>query len=177
MNRYKKIAFVGEGSFSRVYKVRDKRSAETKALKCIQKAGKSEVEIEKLMGEITILQSLSHRNIIRIVEWFDNGAEICVVTEFASNGELFGINRKLSEPDIKVIAAQLVSALQFLHTKRIIHRDIKPQNVLLSESNEIKLCDFGFVYIPSLDPYPGEHAISSLRRSLFESILTEDQCL
>jgi len=152
MNRYKKLKFVGEGSFARVYKVRDKKNSAIMALKCIQKAGKSEAEIEKLMQEIVILQSLSHQNIIRIVEWFDNDKdnEICVVTEFAEKGELFKIinhkhgTKKLSESDIKIIAKQLVSALQFLHSARIIHRDIKPQNILLSKSNVIKLCDFGF---------------------------------
>eukprot|EP01084_Bolivina_argentea_P311763 539683_1 len=149
MNRYKKLKFVGEGSFARVYKVMDKKTQEIMALKCIKKDGKSEIEIDKLMEEIMILQSLSHKNIIKIIEWFVTESEICVVTEFAEKGELFKIikkknNKKLSEFEIKIIAKQLISALQFLHNSRIIHRDIKPQNILLSNDNIIKLCDFGF---------------------------------
>eukprot|EP01083_Nonionella_stella_P128444 389241_1 len=149
MNRYKKLKFVGEGSFARVYKVLDKKSQQIMALKCIKKDGKSEIEIDKLMEEIMILQSLSHKNIIKIMEWFVTESEICVVTEFAEKGELFKIIKKkktkqISEMEIKVIAKQLVCALQFLHESRVIHRDIKPQNILLSADNTIKLCDFGF---------------------------------
>ena len=151
MNRYKKLKFVGEGSFARVYKVIDKKTKEIMALKSIKKDGKSETEIEKLMEEIMILQSLEHENIIKIHEWFVTDSEICVITEFAEKGELFKIiknKRKnygtLTEYEVSQIAKQLISALQFLNEKRIIHRDIKPQNILLSSNNIIKLCDFGF---------------------------------
>jgi len=154
MNRYEPytiLKFVGEGSFARVYKVRHKQTHKVLALKCIQKAGKSQAEIEKLMEEITILTRLSHPNIIRMMEWFDKETEICVVTEYAEKGELFKMERKLSELEIACIARQLVSALQFLWRKRVIHRDIKPQNILLTESDVIKICDFGFARALSLE--------------------------
>lgn len=69
-----------------------------------------------------------------------------VVTEYA-DGELFGLledDSSLSEEQVQVIACQLVSALHYLHSHRILHRDMKPQNILLCKDNRVKLCDFGF---------------------------------
>ena len=62
-------------------------------------------------------------------------------------GELFQIledDQSLTETVVRDIAGQLVGALHYLHTHRIIHRDMKPQNILLSASGSVKLCDFGF---------------------------------
>lgn len=69
-----------------------------------------------------------------------------MVTEFAQ-GELFEIledDRNLGEPEVRKIAQQLVHALYYLHSHRIIHRDMKPQNILISANGIVKLCDFGF---------------------------------
>jgi fused-like protein len=69
-----------------------------------------------------------------------------VVTEYA-DGELFGLledDQSLPEEQVQVIACQLVSALHYLHSHRILHRDMKPQNILLCKDNRVKLCDFGF---------------------------------
>ena len=71
--------------------------------------------------------------------------QVCVVTEFAE-GDLFQIledDRSLSVVQVRGVAAQLVSALFYLHSHRILHRDIKPQNVLIGKDGAVKLCDFG----------------------------------
>ena len=68
-----------------------------------------------------------------------------MVTEFAE-GDLFQIledDRSLSVVQVRGVAAQLVSALFYLHSHRILHRDIKPQNVLIGKDGAVKLCDFG----------------------------------
>nr|KAF6337554.1 serine/threonine kinase 36 [Myotis myotis] len=73
-------------------------------------------------------------------------AQVVVVTDYAE-GELFQIledDGKLPEDQVQAIAAQLVSALYYLHSHRILHRDMKPQNILLAKDGGIKLCDFGF---------------------------------
>merc|ERR1711865_1066328 len=70
----------------------------------------------------------------------------CVVTEYA-RGELFQIledDQRLPENEVRKIAKQLVKALHYLHSHRIIHRDMKPQNVLIGSHGTVKLCDFGF---------------------------------
>lgn len=68
------------------------------------------------------------------------------ISEFA-NGELFEVledDGKLPESVCQLIAKQLVAALEYLHSKRIIHRDMKPQNILIGSNSRVKLCDFGF---------------------------------
>ena len=71
--------------------------------------------------------------------------QVCVVTEFAE-GDLFQIledDRSLGVAQVRGVAAQLVSALFYLHSHRILHRDMKPQNILIGKDGAVKLCDFG----------------------------------
>lgn len=96
--------------------------------------------------EIDILQKLKHKNIILLLDWFETKTEFCLVTEYAQ-GELFEIleeDKKMSENQIKKIARQLAQSLFYLHKNRVIHRDMKPQNILVGSDGVIKLCDFGF---------------------------------
>ena len=77
---------------------------------------------------------------------FETRAEFAVVTEFA-RGELFEVledDKSLPEAEVAAIAKQLVSALHYLHSHRVIHRDMKPQNILVGGDRTVKLCDFGF---------------------------------
>jgi fused-like protein len=115
-------------------------------MKFIPKYGKSEKDIKTLRQEIGILKTLNHENIILMFDAFESEREFCVVTEYAQ-GELFDIlqdDKKLPEETIQKVAKGLVKALHYLHSKRIIHRDMKPQNVLIGPNGIVKLCDFGF---------------------------------
>jgi fused-like protein len=110
------------------------------------KHGKSEKDIRALRQEIEILRTLHHDNIIRMCDTFETRSEFAVVTEFAQ-GELFEVledDRTLPEAEVAAIARQLVAALQYLHSHRVIHRDMKPQNILVAANRTVKLCDFGF---------------------------------
>ncbi|PON97482.1 GPCR kinase [Trema orientale] len=121
VENYHVIELVGEGSFGKVYKGRRKYTGQTVAMKFIMKHGKSEKDIHNLRQEIEILRKLKHENIIEMLDSFESPQEFCVVTEFAQ-----------------------VRALHYLHSNRIIHRDMKPQNILIGAGSVIKLCDFGF---------------------------------
>ncbi|RQM21877.1 hypothetical protein B5M09_001198 [Aphanomyces astaci] len=88
-----------------------------------------------------------------MLDSFETEGEFCMVTEYAP-GELFQIledDHQLPEDEIKKIAVQLIQALHYLHTNRIIHRDMKPQNILVGPKQQIKLCDFGFARAISAD--------------------------
>ncbi|XP_071693687.1 serine/threonine-protein kinase TIO [Rutidosis leptorrhynchoides] len=143
---YHVIELVGEGSFGKVYKGRRKFTGQTVAMKFILKHGKTEKDIQNLRQEIEILRKLKHPNIIQMLDSFESPQEFCVVTEFAQ-GELFEIledDKCLPEDEVQKIAKQLVRALHYLHSNRIIHRDMKPQNILICAGGVVKLCDFGF---------------------------------
>ena len=146
MENYLVLEHIGEGSFGKVYKARRKNTGFTVAMKFITKHGKSEKDIKNLRQEIGILRKLNHENIILMFDAFETDREFCVVTEYAQ-GELFDIlqdDQSLPESTVQQIAKQLVKALHYLHSNRIIHRDMKPQNVLIGSNGRIKLCDFGF---------------------------------
>ncbi|XP_021256128.1 serine/threonine-protein kinase 36 isoform X3 [Numida meleagris] len=152
MERYHVLEVIGEGSFGRVYKGRRRCSAQVVALKFIPKVGRSEKELKNLQREIEIMRSLHHPNIIQMLDSFETDKEVVVVTDYAE-GELFQIledDGSLPEDQVQTIAAQLVSALYYLHSHRILHRDMKPQNILLGKDGVIKLCDFGFARAMSI---------------------------
>lgn len=96
--------------------------------------------------EISILKKLKHPNIVVLLDSFETNSEFIIVTELGQ-GELFNIiedDQYLEEPEIRKVAQQLVRALHYIHSNRITHRDLKPQNILMTSEGNIKLCDFGF---------------------------------
>ncbi|KDO31358.1 ULK protein kinase [Saprolegnia parasitica CBS 223.65] len=153
MQHYHVLERIGEGSFGKVYRGRRKYSGHIVALKFVSKRGKSEKDLKNLRQEIHILRQLNHANIISMLDSFETEAEFCMVTEYGQ-GELYQIledDRQLPEDEIKKIAVQLLQALYYLHSNRIIHRDMKPQNILVGTKQQIKLCDFGFARAISAD--------------------------
>ncbi|XP_060117927.1 serine/threonine-protein kinase 36 isoform X3 [Heteronotia binoei] len=152
MEKYHVLEVIGEGSFGRVYKGRRKYSAQVVALKFIPKVGRSQKELKNLQREIEIMRGLHHPNIVQMLDSFETDKEVVVVTDYAE-GELFQIledDGNLPEEQVRDIASQLVSALYYLHSHRILHRDMKPQNILLGKGGVIKLCDFGFARAMSI---------------------------
>lgn len=135
-----------------VWKARKSGSLQTVAVKLISKVGKNDKDVTGLRQEIDILRKLRHPNIIEMIDAFETKTDFCVVTEFAQ-GELFQIledDRSLPEDVVKTIAKQLVAALHYLHTHRIIHRDMKPQNILIAADGTGRCSLFILLYPPSL---------------------------
>ncbi|XP_023331893.1 serine/threonine-protein kinase 36 isoform X2 [Eurytemora carolleeae] len=152
MDRFKVIEMIGEGSFGRVFKAVERDTGQTVALKLIPKVGHSEKEISSLRSEFKIQKELSHPNIVRMLDAFETEKELISVAEFIP-GELYRLfdlyklemgYRRLPEERVQEICGDLLSALHYLHSHRILHRDIKPQNILLDSNGRAKLCDFGF---------------------------------
>ncbi|XP_061753593.1 serine/threonine-protein kinase 36 isoform X3 [Nerophis ophidion] len=146
MDSYHVLELVGEGSFGRVHKGMKKFLGQVVALKFMPKMGRSKKELQSLKKEIDIMTNLQHPNIVKLFDSFETDTEVVVVTEYAE-GQLFQIiedDGSLPESQVRDIACQLVSALYYLHSRRILHRDMKPQNILFDKNGVVKLCDFGF---------------------------------
>ena len=129
MERYHVLQMVGQGCFGKVFKGRRKQTGKIVAMKFISKRGKAEKDQENLRHEIGILQRLDHENIILLLDWFETNTDFVVVTQFAY-GELFEIfqdDKRLPEAEVSNIGRQLVKALNYLHSEKVIHRDMKPQ--------------------------------------------------
>nr|XP_053646318.1 serine/threonine-protein kinase fused-like [Cherax quadricarinatus]XP_053646319.1 serine/threonine-protein kinase fused-like [Cherax quadricarinatus] len=146
MEKYKVLEAIGQGSFGRVFRGKCLLNGQIVALKFIPKRNKVERELKSLRRECEIQRGLAHPNIVRMVDSFETDNEVVAVSEYVP-GQLFQLletNGPLKEERVQQLACNLVSAIYYLHSHRILHRDIKPQNILLSVTGEAKLCDFGF---------------------------------
>ena len=113
MDNYHVLDVIGEGGFGRVFKGRRRFTGQVLALKFISKGGKSQRDQRKLRGEIEILRSLDHPNIVLLLDAFETEREFCVVTEFAQ-GDLYHLlqeDKRIPEAKVQLIAKQLVQAL------------------------------------------------------------------
>ncbi|ESO05802.1 hypothetical protein HELRODRAFT_77258 [Helobdella robusta] len=145
MDTFHILELIGKGSFGKVYRGRKRCSGSNVALKFISKVGRKDKDIINLKKEIEIMKNISHPYIVNLIDSFETPREVIVVTELAE-GDLFQVledDNILHISEIQTIAKQLVLALNYLHANRILHRDMKPQNILLANGN-VKLCDFGF---------------------------------
>jgi serine/threonine protein kinase len=99
-----------------------------------------------VMQEVMILKQTSHRNIIKLFEYFQTQRHVLIVIELSTGGDLLSYVRKrrqLKEDIAKSLFKQIIEALRYCHSKRILHRDIKLDNILLTLEGDVKICDFG----------------------------------
>jgi serine/threonine protein kinase len=138
---------IGKGSFGKVHLGIHILSKKKVAIKCIDKTYiKEEKAQKKIVQEVKILRSLVHRNIIRILEVFENKKFVFIVTDYASRGDLLKYMKEhgvFKEHRAKPIVAQILKSLEYCHAKKVLHRDIKLDNILLDKDMQVKLCDFG----------------------------------
>ncbi|XP_030488353.2 serine/threonine-protein kinase ATG1a isoform X1 [Cannabis sativa] len=141
---------IGSGSFAVVWRSRHRQSGLEVAVKEIDKKQLSPKISESLLKEISILRTIDHPNIIRLLEAIETDEKIYLVLEYCDGGDLSGyINRhgRVSEAVARHFMRQLAAGLQVLQEKHLIHRDLKPQNLLLSTHEStplLKIGDFGF---------------------------------
>lgn len=155
--KYKMTEIVlGTGSYAEVRKAINRKTNQTVAVKIIDKSGLSPKELKGLEKEVNILKSLRHKNVVRFYDSYDEGDTMYVVMEYVSGGELFtrivSDDEVFLEKDVARIVRTLAEALKHCKDHGVIHRDIKPQNLLLTdtEGRELKLADFNLSI--QLDP-------------------------
>jgi mitogen-activated protein kinase 15 len=146
--KYEVIKKIGSGSYGHVFKVLNRKTRKIKALKKNFDAFQNSSDAQRTYREIMFLMQIKHPNIVVLEEVIpaDNGRDIYLVFEFLdADLHLLIYNNLLSEDHIKYILYQIAKALLFLHSVGLVHRDVKPPNILINESCEAKLCDFGLV--------------------------------
>ncbi|CAG9313281.1 unnamed protein product [Blepharisma stoltei] len=144
---YRRGKFLGKGGFAKVYEFYCQESKELIAGKILPKTALIKARArQKLMNEIKIHRSLHHKNIVGFDHYFEDGENIYILLELCTNQTLCEVMRRrkrITEIEVQYYIFQLIQALRYLHTHKVIHRDIKLGNLFITDQMELKLGDFG----------------------------------
>ena len=147
IKRYNRGRFLGKGGFARCYEFTNLESKRISAAKIIDKTTltKSRAK-QKLMSEIKIHRSLHHSNIVGFEHFFEDAENVYIILEMCSSAslnELLRRRKRLHELEVQCYVVQICNAIKYLHSHRVIHRDLKLGNLFLNEKMEVKIGDFG----------------------------------
>ena len=146
LSKYVKIDKVGEGTYGVVYKCQNKYTKAYVALKKIRLENEDEGIPSTAIREISILKQMHHQNIIKLIEIINGEKKLYLVFEFMEHDlkKYLDLNGGPLPPKlVKSYLYQIAAAIRYCHAKRILHRDLKPQNLLIDNMGIIKLADFG----------------------------------
>lgn len=146
LDNFERVSEIGSGSYGIVYKVIKKDTKIQYAMKCLSKFKlKKNHMLDYAISEIDIMKELSHPFILKLFYSFSNDASIYLISEFCENGDLQSrLNKgRVSELEAKFYIAEIVLGLEYLHSKDVIYRDLKPGNILVDIEGHIRLADFG----------------------------------
>ena len=146
MNKYEKIEKIGEGTYGTVFKAKHKESGEIVALKRVQLDDDDEGVPSSALREICILKELKHRNVVRLHDVLHSERKMTMVFEYCEQDLKKYFDSCGGEVDPAIVQSfmyQLLKGLAFCHQQNVLHRDLKPQNLLINRNGELKLADFG----------------------------------
>ena len=148
LNFYLYGRLIGQGAFGKVNIGLNILSGRVVAIKSFNKKSLSTNgdNMKKILSETDLMKKLNHPNVTKILEMFEDDEYILIAMEYINGGNLFSFvkkRRKLSEKTAKFLFRQIILGIKHIHSKRIVHRDIKLENILIDLNNNIKICDFG----------------------------------
>ncbi|CAL1525993.1 unnamed protein product, partial [Lymnaea stagnalis] len=148
MENFQKIEKIGEGTYGVVYKAREKGSGKHVALKKIRLDAESEGVPSTAIREISLLKELEHPNVVRLLDVIHCDMKLYLVFEYLTKDlkkymDSFPSNEHINPALIKSYMYQLLNGISYCHSHRVLHRDLKPQNLLIDMEGNIKLADFG----------------------------------
>ncbi|KAE9025958.1 Cyclin-dependent kinase 2 [Phytophthora rubi] len=168
MDRYQRIekgGSIGEGTYGVVYKSLDLKTQQVVALKRIRLETEDDGIPSTALREISVLRELEHPNIVRLLDCLQEEGKLFLVFEFMDKDLKRFMEHKLGklEPgQIKSLLYQLLKGLAFSHSRGIMHRDLKPQNLLVNVTGELKIADFGLARAFSLPIKKYTHEVVTL---------------
>ncbi|XP_008829579.1 cyclin-dependent kinase 3 [Nannospalax galili] len=147
MDVFQKVEKIGEGTYGVVYKAKNMDTGQFVALKKIRLDLETEGVPSTAIREISLLKELKHPNIVKLLDVVHREKKLCLVFEFLSQDlKKYLDSTPASEFPLRLVKSylsQLLQGVNFCHSHRVIHRDLKPQNLLINEFGAIKLADFG----------------------------------
>ncbi|XP_016526247.1 serine/threonine-protein kinase Nek1 isoform X3 [Poecilia formosa] len=152
MEKYEKVKQIGEGSFGKAILVKSKDDGRQYVIKEIGISGMSRKERQESRREVAVLANMSHPNIVQYKESFEEGGCLYIVMDYCEGGDLFKkINSQkgvlFPEEQILDWFVQICLALKHVHGRKILHRDIKSQNIFLTKEGTVQLGDFGIARV------------------------------
>ncbi|KAF6034950.1 NEK1 [Bugula neritina] len=152
MDRYQRIKLLGEGSFGKAFLVRDKTSNKQYVVKEINMSRMGAKEREDARKEVAVLAQLQHPNIVSYKESFEEIGNLYISMDYCDAGDLFAkINAQrgvlMAETQVLDMFVQICLAMKHIHDRKILHRDIKSQNIFITQGGIMKLGDFGIAKI------------------------------
>ena len=164
LEAYIKLEQLGEGSYATVFKGFSNLTHQVVALKEIRLQEEEGTPFTAIR-EASLLKDLKHANIVTLHDIIHTKSSLTFVFEFLSTDlsqYLESHPGGLSARNVKLFMFQLLRGLAFCHTRRILHRDVKPQNLLISEAGELKLADFGLARAKSVPSHTYSHEVVTL---------------
>ncbi|KAG5267052.1 hypothetical protein AALO_G00239330 [Alosa alosa] len=147
IGNYRLLKTIGKGNFAKVKLARHVLTGREVAVKIIDKTQLNPTSLQKLFREVRIMKLLNHPNIVKLFEVIETEKTLYLIMEYASGGEVFDYlvaHGRMKEKEARAKFRQIVSAVEYCHQKRIVHRDLKAENLLLDADMNIKIADFGF---------------------------------
>lgn len=146
--RYQLLDELGRGASGRVYRALDKKTGDHVAVKEISLERLQHSDISSIMGEVELLKSLNHRNVVQYLGSFQTRHYLYIIMELVEAGSLSFIIKKrdvgpFPESLVAVYIEQVLHGLAYLHSQGVVHRDIKGANILTNKEGMVKLADFG----------------------------------
>ncbi|KAJ0978408.1 hypothetical protein J5N97_013882 [Dioscorea zingiberensis] len=146
MQKYELGKLLGQGTFAKVYHGRNLKNSQNVAIKVIDKEKVSKVGLfDQIKREISVMRLVRHPHVVQLYEVMASKTKIYFVMEYIKGGELFNkvLKGKLKEDAARKYFHQLISSVDFCHSRGVYHRDLKPENLLLDDEGNLKVSDFG----------------------------------
>ena len=139
---------IGQGAFGKVNLGLNVLTGRVVAIKSFKTTPikKFQHRMKKIQYETELMKRFNHKNITKILEVFNDEEYMLIIMEYINGGNLFSFvkkRRKLSEKMAKFLFRQIILGIQHIHSKNVVHRDIKLENILIDFDNNVKICDFG----------------------------------